>query len=65
MAEIEFPKASIAVEVGGVVAARAAFTPRDGWDEVLLRVPGPALHSGRPRLRILGRFASFYYRLFQ
>lgn len=61
----EFPEARLAVEVDGEPVAHASFAPREGWDEVALRIPGPALHGHRARLRIRGRYASFQYWLFQ
>ncbi len=65
VAEIEFPQAHLSLEIGGGGAAQATFAARPGWDEVALRVPGTAIRDRRPRLRVSGRYASFYYTFFQ
>jgi hypothetical protein len=62
---LEFPEARLGVEIDGAPVALASFAPREGWDEVALRVPESALHGLRPRVRIRGRYASFQYWFFQ
>lgn len=37
----------------------------DSWSEVVLRIPGELIASGRTRIEISGRYTSFYYWFFQ
>jgi hypothetical protein len=62
---IDFPEAVLSVDVDGSVVADLTFQPRPGWDERVIRVPGASLRSAPMRLRIRGRYASFYYWFFQ
>jgi hypothetical protein len=62
---IEFPEAVLSVDTDGTVVADATFRPRPGWDERVVLVPSALLRSAPTRLRVRGRFASFYYWFFQ
>jgi hypothetical protein len=62
---IDFPEAALKVDVGSAVVADETFRPRSGWDERVIHVPGSSLQSAPIRLRVRGRYASFYYWFFQ
>jgi hypothetical protein len=56
-----FPEAGLRLFAGGREAAHWRGTPRDGWDEVVLRVPGTLVGAPDTRLTLRGRYASFYF----
>jgi hypothetical protein len=62
---IDIPEATIRVETEGRIAARLTFQPSPGWHEQVFRLPGAFLGAERTRLRLSGRFASFYYWFYQ
>jgi hypothetical protein len=62
---LELAEAGLTIEAEGQSAGRFAFRPRPGWDEQVLRIPGSLLGEGRTRLRLSGRYASFFYWAFQ
>jgi hypothetical protein len=56
-----FPEAAFRVLAGGREAGEWRGAPRQGWDEIVLRVPG-ALVTGREiELTLRGRYASFHF----
>jgi hypothetical protein len=63
--ELAFPEAALAVKVDGQAAAEARRAPAKGWDEWVLRLPGALVRTDRPRLEVTGRYASFYYWVYQ
>jgi hypothetical protein len=63
--ELSFPEAGIAVSVDGQPAAASRLRPAAGWDEWALRLSGALVRSDRTRLEIAGRYASFYYWVYQ
>jgi hypothetical protein len=62
---LDFSEAVLSVDAGGRRIAGTAFSPRPGWDEVVVRLPGSALAGERTRLRVRGRYAAFFYWFFQ
>lgn len=63
--EIEVPEAGMIVRVGGRCLAPLAFPNGPGWSEHVFRIPGDALADGTTELALSGRYASFYYWLYQ
>jgi hypothetical protein len=62
---LEIPDAGFALEVNGAPAGRYAFRPGPGWTEKTIRVPGSLVASDPVRLRLSGKYASYYYWTFQ
>lgn len=62
---LSFEAARLSLRAGGRVAASAEFRPRDGWDEVVLLVPGDRLTGSDTAFEVSGRFASFRYWAYQ
>jgi hypothetical protein len=57
--------AHFALDVDDTTVAEASVPLRSGWSEVALHVPGAAIRTDRPRIRVHGRYASFYFWFFQ
>jgi hypothetical protein len=64
-AGVQFPEAGVIISVDGRASGRAALPTHPGWNELVLRVTGNLLARPRPRIEIVGRYASFRYWLFQ
>ena len=62
---LTFPTAGVAVSVDGQRAGTFRLEPASGWDEWVLRLPGSAIRTGSTRLELSGRYASFYYWMYQ
>jgi hypothetical protein len=65
MAGLSFPEAGMAVKVDGQPAGAFRLDPAAGWDEWVLRLPGSLVRAERTRLELAGRYASFYYWVYQ
>ena len=55
----------IRLEANDTTVLETALALEPGWNEAVLRVPGSALRGERTRLRLRGRYASFYFWFFQ
>jgi hypothetical protein len=62
---IEFAKAAVVLRANGEVAAQSTFSPRPGWDEVVIRVNRGVIRSRETSLEMSGRYAAFQYWFFQ
>jgi hypothetical protein len=64
-ARLEIPEAGLSVEANGAPAGRHAFRAVQGWSERTIRVAGNLVTTDPVRLRLAGKYASFYYWVFQ
>jgi hypothetical protein len=62
---LELPESGVVVTVDGRPAGRFDFAAAPGWDEVALHVPGSLVRRPRSRLELRGRYAAYYYWLYQ
>jgi hypothetical protein len=62
---LDLGEAHVRVALDGAPAVSAVFTPRAGWDELLLQLPAAAVTSECSTLRVSGRYASFRYWFYQ
>ncbi len=62
---VEFVEPAFAVAIDGQPIGRQSFRTAPGWNERVIRIPGNLVHEARPRLDIVGRYASFQYWFFQ
>ncbi len=63
--DLGFPEARVALSIDGQTVAQVDARPAAGWDELTLRVGASAIRSTSTRLRVSGRYASFYYWFYQ
>ena len=63
--DLTIAEAGFELSVNGQPATRIAFSPRPGWDEIVLRLPAAMLQGDTARFEIKGRYASFHYWFFQ
>ena len=63
--DLEFPEAVVSLRVNGQPAGTAAFRPRPGWDEMVLKVDAARIVGPRTTLELRGRYASFRYWVYQ
>jgi hypothetical protein len=61
----ELPELGIRLFAGEREAGAWSARPREGWEEVVLRVPGPLVTAPTTRLTLRGRYASFYFWFYQ
>jgi hypothetical protein len=64
-ARLEVLEPVLSVELNGVPAGRFGFRVGPGWSERAIRVPGSLVTRERSELRLSGRYASFYYWIYQ
>jgi hypothetical protein len=62
---LAFPEAGFLVSVNGRPRDTVRFRPREGWEELCIRIPGPYIEGSDTFLRFSGRYASFYYWFYQ
>jgi hypothetical protein len=65
LANLGFPEAGLTVRVDGQPAGAFRLAPGPGWDEWVLRLPGSLIGGERTRIETSGRYASFYYWIYQ
>lgn len=63
--DLSFPDASITLRVDGRPLGSATFTPRAGWDELLMKVDAARVTRARTVVELAGRYASYRYWFYQ
>lgn len=61
--DLESPR--LTLDVDGAPAVDTTLLLKPGWNEAVLRIPASAVRRDGPRLRLRGRYASFYFWFFQ
>jgi hypothetical protein len=62
---LEILEAGLSVEVNGAPAGRLAFRAAPGWNERAIRIDGRLVTRSPAELRLAGKYASYYYWIFQ
>lgn len=62
---LDLPVSAADISLDGRPVGRATFSPRPGWDEIVVRVPAALVTREGSRLELKGRYAAFRYWFYQ